>query len=137
MLLDHHLARLEGLLQDIDGRSWVGVAAHEDVESGIAILGPAVDGDVRLGKNRDSGNSTVRREVMQVDVQKGGACHLHASPERVLDVLQIVEPFGSNEIDDQMSARVTDPIALTEKVLAHLSVGREAPGKLFFRLGGA
>jgi hypothetical protein len=73
---------------------------------------------------------------MEVDVQKGGTCHLYASPERVLDMLQIVEPFCPNEIDDQMSARVADTIALTEKVLASLLL-RGAPGKLFFRLGGA
>jgi hypothetical protein len=51
-------------------------------------------------------------------------------------MLQIVEPFCPNEIDDQMSARVADTIALTEKVLASLLL-RGAPGKLFFRLGGA
>jgi hypothetical protein len=71
-----------------------------------------------------------------MDVQKGGACHLHASPERMLDVLQVVEPFCSNEIDDQMNARVANPITLTEKVLASLLL-RGAPVKLFFRLGGA
>jgi hypothetical protein len=95
-----------------------------------------MDRDVRLGENRYARDSTVRREVMEVDVQKGGTCHLYASPERVLDMLQIVEPFCPNEIDDQMSARVADTIALTEKVLASLLL-RGAPGKLFFRLGGA
>jgi hypothetical protein len=91
---------------------------------------------VRLGKNRYARDPAVRCKVVEMDVQKSGARHLHASPERLLNVLQVVEPFGSNEIDDQMSARVADTIALTEKVLASLLL-RGAPGKLFFRLGGA
>ena len=36
-----------------------------------------------------------------------------------------------------MGAGKTDPIALTEKVLVPVSFGERAPGKLFFRLGGA
>jgi hypothetical protein len=114
LFLDHHLARREGLLQDVDGCLGIGLAAHEHVKGGIAIFGPAMDRDVRLGENRYARDATVRREVMEVDVQKGGTCHLYASPERVLDMLQIVEPFCPNEIDDQMSARVADTIALTE-----------------------
>lgn len=92
---------------------------------------------MRLGENRDPRNAPVRCEVMEMNVQKRRACHLHATPERLLDVLYLIEPLCPNEIDDEMRARKADSVTLTEKVLVPLSFGESAPGKLFFRLGGA
>jgi hypothetical protein len=68
MLRDYHLARRKRLFQYIDGSSWIGLAAHEDIEGGVAVFGPAVDRYVRFGKHSHARHSAVRREVMQVDM---------------------------------------------------------------------
>ena len=97
-----------------------------------------MDRDVRLGKNRDARDPTIRREVMQMDVQERCARRLHALPQRLLDVVEFVEPLRPNQIDKEMSSGVADSVSLTEKILALLShFGIEAPGMVFFRLGGA
>jgi hypothetical protein len=54
---------------------------------------------------------------MQVDVQERCACHLHASRERTLDVLQIIEPSGAEQVHDKVGAGEPNAIALDEKVL--------------------
>jgi hypothetical protein len=137
LLLDHDLAGREGLAQDLDGRSRIGSPAHEDIERGVSVFRPAMDRDVRLGKHRDPGYAPVRREVVEMNVQKRRACDLHTTSERLLDVLYLIEPLCPNEIDNEMRARKADSVTLTEKVLVPLSFGESAPGKLFFRLGGA
>jgi hypothetical protein len=68
MLFDHHLARRESLLQDIDSRPRIGFPAHEHVKRGVAVFGPAVDRDVRFSENRDTRNTPVRGEVVKVDM---------------------------------------------------------------------
>ena len=87
MLLDHHLARRERLFQDVDGRSRIGLAAHEHIERGITVFRPAMDRDVRLGENRDTRYPTIRREVVKMNVQERRAGDLDTSSERMLDVL--------------------------------------------------
>jgi hypothetical protein len=87
MLFDHHLAGRKRLLQDADGRPRIGLAAHEDIERGVAVFGPAMDRDMRLGENRDPRYTPVWREVVKMNVQKRGARDLHTSSERMLDVL--------------------------------------------------
>ena len=96
-----------------------------------------MDGDMRLRQNGDAGNAAIRCEVMEMYMQERSARDLHTSPESLVDVVYIVEAFSPNEIDDEMSAREADPIALTEKVLVSISFGDGTPGMLFFRLGGA
>ncbi len=46
-----------------------------------------MDGDVRLGENRDARYSAIRREVVKMNVQERSARNLHTSSERMLDVL--------------------------------------------------
>jgi hypothetical protein len=137
VFLDHHPSGLECFLQDVDRRSRIGVAAHEHVKRGIAIFRPAMDGDMRLRQNGYARNAAVRREVVEVNMQECSPRNLHTPPKSLVDVVYIVEAFSPNEIDDEMGASVANPIALTEKVLVPLSFGERAPGKLFFRLGGA
>jgi hypothetical protein len=74
---------------------------------------------------------------MQVDVQERSPSDLDAPSKRRFDVVYVVEPFRPNQIDDEMSARIADPITLTEKVLALISFRSVALVIRFFRLGGA
>ena len=87
MLLDHHLAGREGLFQDLDGRSRIGLAAHEHIERGIAVFGPAMDRDMRLGEHRHPRYAPIRREVVEMDVQERRTGDLDATSQRMLDVL--------------------------------------------------
>jgi hypothetical protein len=86
MLLDHDPARREGLPQDADRRPRIGRAAHENIERGEAIFGPAMDGDMRLGENRDPRYAPVRREMVKMDVQKRRTGDLNTSSQCMLDV---------------------------------------------------
>ena len=137
MLFDDHLAGRKRLFQYIDGSSRIGLAAHEHVECGITVLGPAMNRDVRLSKHGYTRHAAIWREVMQVDVQERSSSDIDAASKRRFDVLYVVEPFRPNQIDDEMSARITDPITFTEKVLALVSFRSVAPIIRFFRLGGA
>ena len=87
MLLDDDPARREGLPQTLDRSPRIGLAAHENIKRGEAVFGPAMDGDMRLGKNRDPRYAPVRREVVKMNVQERSARNLHTSSERLLDVL--------------------------------------------------
>jgi hypothetical protein len=96
-----------------------------------------MDGDMRLRQNGNAGHAAIGREVMEVNMQKRSPRNLHTPPQRLVDVVYVVEAFSPNEVDDEMGAREADSIALTEKVLVPLSFGVGTPGMLFFRLGGA
>jgi len=96
-----------------------------------------MDRDVRFGEHSHTRHSAIRLEVMKVDVQERSSGDLDAASKRRFDVLYVVEPFRPNQIDDEMSTRITDPIALTEKVLALVSFRSDARVIRFFRLGGA
>src|SRR3546814_7136469 len=85
MLRDHHLRRAEARAQNLDRAMRLGRAAHEDVERGIAGFRPGVDRDVRLRQHRHAGNTVVRREMMQVDVQQRRLGRLDAFAQSVLD----------------------------------------------------
>ena len=87
MLLDQHLPGRERLLEHVDRRPRIGCPAHEDVERGVAVLGPAMDRDVRFGENRDTRNTPVWGEMVKVDMQQRGAGDLDATSKRLLDVL--------------------------------------------------
>ena len=87
MLFDDYLPRRERLLEHLDRCSRIGRAAHEDVERGIAVLGPAVNRDVRFGENRDTRYTPVRGEVVKVDMQQRGARNLDTASKRLLDML--------------------------------------------------
>ena len=136
VLLDHRLGGLESRLQDVDGGVRLGVAAHEDIERGIAGLGPAVDADVAFRQHRHPGNAAVRREVMQVDMQQRCTRHLNAAFQRLFDVLEIVKPLGAEQVDDEMGAGVAMSISFDEVVFP--VVVRTMRGlTMIFLLGGA
>ena len=44
-------------------------------------------------------------------------CHLHASSQGTLDVLQIIEPSGAEKVHDQVGPGEPNAIALDEEVL--------------------
>ena len=54
---------------------------------------------------------------MQMDVQQGCARYLHAPLERRLDVLEIIETTGTEQIHDEVGAGEAHPVALDEEVL--------------------
>ena len=112
-----HVTGAERLAQDVDALLRLGVSAHEDVERSVIGFRPAMDGDVTLREHSDTRHAAIGREVMQVDVQERCARHLHASLERALDVLQIIEPSGAEQIHDEVGAGEPNAIALDEEVL--------------------
>jgi len=137
MLFDDDLAGRECLFQDIDRQPWLGIAAHEHVKRGITVFGPAMDRDMRLSQHSHTRHAAIRREVMQMDMQECRARNFNTPPQRLVDVLYVVEPFRPNQVDDEMGAGKPDPVSLAEKVLVPISFGDGTPGMLFFRLGGA
>ena len=55
-------------------------------------------------------------EMMQVDVQQRGLRCIHAAPERRLDQVDVVEPLGSVQIDDQVDAGAANAVAQRKMV---------------------
>src|SRR5579863_3463070 len=72
MLAHRDLLRTEGLAQYRDAGVRRGLSAHEDIERGIAVFRPGMDGDVAFGQHRHARNPAIRLEVMQVDMQQRG-----------------------------------------------------------------
>ena len=112
------------------------LAAHEHVEGGIVRLRPAVHRDVGLREHGYTRHAAVRREVVQMDVQKRSACHFDASSQRSLDMLEVIKPLGTEEIYDHMGASESNTIALDEEVLPVL-VRYARVCSIIFLLGGA
>jgi hypothetical protein len=50
-------------------------------------------------------------------VQQGCARYLHAPLERALDVLDIIQTTGTEQIHQKVGAGIAQPVALDEKVL--------------------
>src|SRR5258708_28242572 len=55
-----------------------------------------------------------------MDVQQCRLCRLHAAPQRRLDQVNVVEAFGSMQIDDQMHASAAHAVAHGEMPFAAL-----------------
>jgi len=55
---------------------------------------------------------------MQVNVQECRAGGFNAAPQRCLDVIDIIEPFGAVQIDNQMNAGAPNTVANGEMVFA-------------------
>jgi len=81
---------------------------------------------------------------MEVDVQERCLRHLDATPERRLDMREIVQTARADQVDDQMRAGKALAVALDEEVLSFIGrgaalrrrVGDSVNGKLEnFRLG--
>ena len=70
-----------------------------------------------LRQHGDPGDSAWLK-MMQVNVQERRAGGFNAAPERCLDMIDIIEPFGAVQIDDQMHAGATNAVADGEMVLA-------------------
>ena len=69
-------------------------------------------------------------------MQQCSACHFYTTLERPLDVLDIVEPPGTKQIDDQMVSGISNAIALDEEVLS-VFVRYTRDFTMIFLLGGA
>src|SRR5690606_33730493 len=89
------------------------------------------------GEHRHAAHAAIRLERVQVNVQERRSGGLHAVHERLLDVLEVIEPLGLVEVDDQMRARAFHPIDLDEMVRGLLPLPScSVWAKLFCLLGG-
>ena len=95
----------------------LGGPAHKDVERRVARFGPSMDGDVALGQDGNAGHATWLK-MMQVNVQERRAGGFNAAPQRRLDVIDIIEPFGAVQIDNQMYAGAANTVANGKMVFA-------------------
>ena len=68
-----HGPRIQRVGQDIDRAFRAAVAAHEDVDGGVAEFRPGVEADVRLPQQQDAGDALVRAEVVKVRGKDVGA----------------------------------------------------------------
>src|SRR5262245_1095870 len=110
----------ERLAQHRDAGVGIGGAAHEDVDGGVVRLRPGMDRDVALGEHGHAGDTAVRLEVVQVHVQQRGAGGGDAAAQRVLDVIDVVQPIGLVEVDDEMRAGAPHPVPHHEMIVALL-----------------
>src|SRR5947209_9873197 len=127
-LTDGHALGCEGAAQHRNAGVGIGAAAHENVDGGIARLGPRMDRNVALGQHRHARYAAVGLEVMQVDVQQGSAGRSDGKPQRLLDVIDIIETFGFKEIDDEMHPGAPHPVPHYEMIVPPLGFERQRRG---------
>jgi hypothetical protein len=60
---------------------------------------------------------------MQVDVEQGGAGVLDGTAQGGLHALEVVEMARTEEVENQVSSRETDPVALDEVIEATVLAG--------------
>ena len=87
-----------------------------------------MDRDVALRQHRDAGDAA-RLEVMQMDMQKRRARGFDAAPQRRLDMLDVVEPLGAVQIDDQVHAGAAHAVA-NGKVVFGQFLGQRGVGNI-------
>ena len=80
-----------------------------------------MDGDVAFGQYRHAGYA-VRLEVMKMDMQERRARGLDAAAQGGFDVIDVVEPLGAMQVDDQMHTGAANAFADGEMV--RFCVGR-------------
>src|SRR5262249_51418048 len=68
-------------------------------------------------QHRHAGDPAVGLEVMQMNVQQGRIGGSDAPPQRLVDVVDIVEPLGTVEIDNEMRACTTHPVPHHEMIV--------------------
>ena len=80
-------------------------SAAEDVDRGVTVLGPCVNGNVGFGDRRDARDS-LWSEFVHHDFDDGGAGELEALLEHLLDFREIIEirERASGEVDDTVFA---------------------------------
>ena len=81
---------------------WIGVAAHEDVESCVVFLRPGVNGDMRLGQYSNTADATVGCEVVEMNVQQCGVTLVNACAHGCFHSLEAVKVFGAPKINNQV-----------------------------------
>lgn len=116
--LDDDLLGFERILQNGNAQLGLGIATHEHVKRGVVSFGPAMNGNVALSKNRNSGYTAVRCEMMQMNMQQARSGDLDTPLQGSLHVLDIVEPVSAKQIDDQMIAGIANAIAFYEEVVS-------------------
>jgi hypothetical protein len=72
-----------------------------------------------------------------MNVQQSRSRGLDTTAQRVFDMLQVVQAFGTDQIHEEMSAGKAHAILLAEKISRFLPRGLGAGCVCFFRLGGA
>ena len=92
----------KGLLQHRHACLGLGRATHEHVKRRIAAFGPGMDGDMALRQNGDARHSTIRLEMVQMDMQQGRAGSLDAGAHRPVDMAYIGEMSSPVELDDEV-----------------------------------
>src|SRR5262249_29427305 len=109
--------RGEGLAQHRNAVIRLGGTAHEDVERRVTRFWPRMDRDMALRQHGDPCHAAGLKMV-QVNVQERRARGFNAAPQRRFDMIDIIEPFGAVQIDDQMNAGAANAVANGEMVLA-------------------
>jgi hypothetical protein len=100
MLTEHDALWIERSLQDSERLSWLGIPAHEDIECGIAMLGPRMNRDVTLGQNRNARNSTSWSKNMKVDMKKRCSGGLHSVKHCCFDSVFIRKALGLPQLNN-------------------------------------
>src|ERR1700684_801684 len=105
-------ARMRGLeLQNeyVQGSPCIRMPAHENVDRRIVLLRPSVDGHVRFREQRDPGDASRRRKLMQEYFEQSGARSVGGCFQHSGQRLSICKMTGAPEIDNPMSADTSSP----------------------------
>lgn len=84
--------------QRVEAQLWPGVAAHEDVDCCIIVLGPRVDRDVAFRQDRDAGIACTIAEIMGVHAEHGRTRGLGCTAERLAALFRVEQTPGAEEL---------------------------------------
>ena len=72
--------------EHLDRLMRLGIAAHEDVDRDVGAFRPGLDGDMAFREHGHAGDTSIRREAMEVDIDERRAGRLHGAAQRRLDL---------------------------------------------------
>jgi chromosome segregation protein len=107
-----------------------------ELERGELTLWPGVDTDVRLGQHGNTGNATIGREVVKMDVQQRCTRLSNGVTHCGFHQCQVVKTCSTPQIQDQMSTGELDAVAFDEMISrgrCHLQLIMNRPRSIHVR----
>lgn len=80
------------------------LAAQEDIDGGIIMLGPAMDADVRFREQGDRGNPLAFAEAVQPEIEQRRPRARHSGPKRPLHTRGIVKTAAFEQVEEEVGS---------------------------------
>lgn len=144
MLTNHDLGGRERLFEHVHTPARLGIAAQEHVQRCATRVGMAVNRDVPTVEDRERRYPTTGSAQIDMHVKQVCTRHVHATPQRLLDMSGVVQPARAEQVYEEMTAGNAGVIPIRKALDFRESIGNRVHRPhnmcgitMIFLLGGA